>query len=289
MHQQNLAGRDGVCIEREKALLRQKALCEQGWQNADGQRFESGPGHKHVTKRGKLSHGQVLHICQRRNCQHYVRLLGAEHLDRLMCGAALHLKRHIGMHLPELSQLRQQEMVQRRLRSADDQRTCFKSGQPLQLAFAVGQRFESAVHMGKKRRAFHGEPHAAGNAGKQLAGKRLLQPVDGAGYGGLGQAQQLGGVTCSLALDKHGKSLCGLPTDIVTTAGIAPLGKVSASLLVVGVGTTMNTKKLIRQWKTVIASFCCCAAGVLLIVFVGRFIIGTDAAIAGTPIFAGAP
>lgn len=81
---------------------------------------------------------------------------------------------------------------------------------------------------------------------------------------------------------------CGLPTDIVTTAGIAPLGKVSASLLVVGVGTTMNTKELIRQWKTVIASFCCCAAGVLLIVFVGRFIIGTDATIAGAPIFAGA-
>ena len=52
---------------------------------------------------------------------------------------------------------------------------------------------------------------------------------------------------------------CGLPTDIVTTAGIAPLGKVSASLLVVGVGTTMNTKELICQWKTVIASFCCCA------------------------------
>lgn len=149
MHQQNLAGRDGFCIEREKALLRQKALCEQRWQNADGQRFESGPGHKHVTKRGKLSHGQVLHICQRRNCRHYVRLLCAEHLDRLMCGAALHLKRHIGMHLPELSQLRQQEMVQRRLRSADDRRTCFKSGQPLQLAFAVGRRFESAVHMGK--------------------------------------------------------------------------------------------------------------------------------------------
>lgn len=99
----------------------------------------------------------------------------------------------------------------------------------------------------------------------------------------------LGGVTCSLALDKHGKSLCSLPTDIVTTAGIAPLGKVSASLLVVGVGTTMNTKKLIRQWKTVIASFCCCAAGVLLIVFVGRFIIGTDAVIAGASIFAGAP
>lgn len=102
-------------------------------------------------------------------------------------------------------------------------------------------------------------------------------------FGSLG-----GGVTRSLALDKHGKSLCGLPTDIVTTAGIAPLGKVSASLLVVGVGTTMNTKELIRQWKTVIASFCCCAAGVLLIVFVGRFIIGTDAAIAGAPIFAGA-
>ena len=190
MHQQNLAGRDGFCIECEKALLRQKALCEQRWQNADGQsllhkrdnggggthrvvgqkrhplfgkpcvqiapgtgaglhrhdgepeylivrqmlssqRFESRAGYKHVTKRGKISHGQVLHICQRRNCQHYVRLLCAEHLDRLMCGAALHLKRHIGMHLPELSQLRQQEMVQRRLRSADDQRTCFKGGQPL--------------------------------------------------------------------------------------------------------------------------------------------------------------
>ena len=37
MHQQNLAGREGLCIEREIALLRQKALCEQGWQNADGQ------------------------------------------------------------------------------------------------------------------------------------------------------------------------------------------------------------------------------------------------------------
>ena len=34
MHQQNLAGRAGFCIECEKALLRQKALCEQRWQNA---------------------------------------------------------------------------------------------------------------------------------------------------------------------------------------------------------------------------------------------------------------
>lgn len=34
MHQQNLAGRDGFCIECEKALLRQKALCERGWQKA---------------------------------------------------------------------------------------------------------------------------------------------------------------------------------------------------------------------------------------------------------------
>lgn len=186
------AGMGSVSSAKKPSCARRLCANRDG-RMPSGQRFESGPGHKHVTKRGKLSHGQVLHICQRRNCQHYVRLLCAEHLDRLMCGAALHLKRHIGMHLPELSQLRQQEMVQRRLRSADDQRTCFKSGQPLQLAFAVGQRFESAVHMGKKRCAFHGEPHAAGNAGKQLAAKRLLQPVDGAGYGGLGQAQQLGG------------------------------------------------------------------------------------------------
>lgn len=42
---------------------------------------------------------------------------------------------------------------------------------------------------------------------------------------------------------------CGLPTDIVTTAGIAPLGKVSASLLVVGVGTTMNTKDVNANLK----------------------------------------
>ena len=183
------AGMGSVSSAKKPSCARRLCANRDG-RMPSGQRFESGPGHKHVTKRGKLSHGQVLHICQRRNCQHYVRLLCAEHLDRLMCGAALHLKRHIGMHLPELSQLRQQEMVQRRLRSADDRRTCFKSGQPLQLAFAVGQRFESAVHMGKKRCAFHGEPYAAGNAGKQLAAKRLLQPVDGAGYGGLGQAQQ---------------------------------------------------------------------------------------------------
>lgn len=142
------AGMGSVSSEKKPSCARRLCANRDG-RMPSGQRFESGPGHKHVTKRDKLSYGQVLRICQRRNCQHYVRLLCAEHLDRLMCGAALHLKRHIGMHLPELSQLRQQEMVQRRLRSADDQRTCFKSGQPLQLAFAVGQRFESAVHMGK--------------------------------------------------------------------------------------------------------------------------------------------
>lgn len=71
MHQQNLAGRDGFCIECEKALLRQKALCEQRWQNADGQPLL----HKrdNTTEIAKtLNYGNVLHIHWQRGRIEYI-------------------------------------------------------------------------------------------------------------------------------------------------------------------------------------------------------------------------
>lgn len=80
----------------------------------------------------------------------------------------------------------------------------------------------------------------------------------------------------------------GMPADIAETAGVTAFGKVGLNLLVVGVGTTMNFKELARQWRTVIVSFVCCAAGVILIILIGQFIVGYDAAVAGAPIFAGA-
>lgn len=81
---------------------------------------------------------------------------------------------------------------------------------------------------------------------------------------------------------------CGLPTDLVSTAGLSSLGSVLLTIMVAGVGTTMDIPELIRQWKTVIASFVGCAVGVVIIIFIGGLIIGRDAALAGAPIFAGA-
>ena len=81
---------------------------------------------------------------------------------------------------------------------------------------------------------------------------------------------------------------CGMPTDIVSTAGLSTLGSVFLTIMVAGVGTTMDIPELICQWKTVIISFVGCAVGVIIIILVGGLIIGRDAALASAPIFAGA-
>ena len=80
----------------------------------------------------------------------------------------------------------------------------------------------------------------------------------------------------------------GLPQDITTTAGISTLGSAIVAPLVVGIGTTMNLQELKRQWKTVIVSFVGVLIGVAIIIIVGQFLIGWNAAVAGAPIFAGA-
>lgn len=80
----------------------------------------------------------------------------------------------------------------------------------------------------------------------------------------------------------------GLPQDITTTAGISTLGSAIVAPLVVGIGTTMNLQELKRQWKTVIVSFVGVLVGVAIIIIIGQFLIGWNAAVAGAPIFAGA-
>lgn len=79
----------------------------------------------------------------------------------------------------------------------------------------------------------------------------------------------------------------GFPKTLVADAGLDKIGSVISGILIAGVGTTINFKELIRQWKVILVSVVSVVAGVAGIILIGSFMIGRQQAIAGAPIFAG--
>lgn len=78
-----------------------------------------------------------------------------------------------------------------------------------------------------------------------------------------------------------------LPKDIYDVSTILPIGGVLITILITGMGGSLDFAELKRQWKTVvIAAIGVCVATALLVV-IGQFIIGREYVMAGAPGFAG--
>jgi len=79
----------------------------------------------------------------------------------------------------------------------------------------------------------------------------------------------------------------GLPAGIIEDSQIRGIGMVLISILIVGIGSNIDIKKLLSQWKTCIIALVGAIAGVIVIMFVGQFIIGREMAFVAGPIFSG--
>ena len=79
----------------------------------------------------------------------------------------------------------------------------------------------------------------------------------------------------------------GLPGSIYERSGIMPIAGIIITLLIVGMGNMIDFAELKRQWKTVCVSIIALTTACCALVFIGRFVIGRDYTLAGTPIFSG--
>ena len=79
----------------------------------------------------------------------------------------------------------------------------------------------------------------------------------------------------------------GLPAGIIEDSQIRGIGMVLISILIVGIGSNIDIKKLLSQWKTCIIALTGAIAGVVVIMFIGQFILGRAMAFVAAPIFSG--
>lgn len=77
-----------------------------------------------------------------------------------------------------------------------------------------------------------------------------------------------------------------IPQDIISKAGLSQVGKWASPILVFGMGTMINVKQLIEEWRTVLLTFISMLAA-LIGVFLVSPIIGKEAAIVSVPIMNG--
>lgn len=74
-----------------------------------------------------------------------------------------------------------------------------------------------------------------------------------------------------------------LPKDIVTTAGFSNLALLTMYLLITHMGTMLDLKQLVEQWKTVVIA-CAGLVGIILgCMTIGRAVFGSDIAFIATP------
>ena len=77
------------------------------------------------------------------------------------------------------------------------------------------------------------------------------------------------------------------PADIISQAGLTQLGNIAIGMVLFNMGTTINYKQLIREWKTVALAAICMLASCLAMVVVMP-IVGKDAVLVGMPVINGA-
>ncbi|QEJ95137.1 hypothetical protein FUT79_07950 [Treponema phagedenis] len=74
------------------------------------------------------------------------------------------------------------------------------------------------------------------------------------------------------------------PTDMISIATLGqPVAGVAIYILITHMGTMMNVKELMSQWKTVVISIAGIAGIILFLMTIGVLILGRETAIVGTP------
>lgn len=78
-----------------------------------------------------------------------------------------------------------------------------------------------------------------------------------------------------------------IPADIIDQGGLTALSKLAIAMVLFNMGTTLNVKQLIGEWRTVLMAALCMLASCLVMLLVSP-IIGFDTVLVGMPVINGA-
>lgn len=78
-----------------------------------------------------------------------------------------------------------------------------------------------------------------------------------------------------------------IPADIIDQGGLTALSKLAIAMVLFNMGTTLNVKQLIEEWRTVLMAALCMLASCLVMLLVSP-IIGFDTILVGMPVINGA-
>lgn len=78
-----------------------------------------------------------------------------------------------------------------------------------------------------------------------------------------------------------------LPADIIDQGGLTALSKLAIAMVLFNMGTTLNVRQLIEEWKTVLMAALCMLASCIVMLLVSP-IIGFDTVLVGMPVINGA-
>ena len=78
-----------------------------------------------------------------------------------------------------------------------------------------------------------------------------------------------------------------IPADIIDQGGLTALSKLAIAMVLFNMGTTLNVKQLIEEWRTVLMAALCLLASCLVMLLVSP-IIGFDTVLVGMPVINGA-
>ena len=78
-----------------------------------------------------------------------------------------------------------------------------------------------------------------------------------------------------------------IPADIIDQGGLTALSKLAIAMVLFNMGTTLNVKQLIEEWRTVLMVALCMLASCLVMLLVSP-IIGFDTVLVGMPVINGA-
>lgn len=77
------------------------------------------------------------------------------------------------------------------------------------------------------------------------------------------------------------------PADIIDQGGLTALSKLAIAMVLFNMGTTLNVKQLIEEWRTVLVAALCMLASCLVMLLVSP-VIGFDTVLVGMPVINGA-
>ena len=78
-----------------------------------------------------------------------------------------------------------------------------------------------------------------------------------------------------------------IPADVIDQGGLTALSKLAVAMVLFNMGTTLNVKQLIREWRTVLMAALCMLASCVVILLASP-IIGFDTVLVGMPVINGA-